>query len=356
MKKPGGWLLVGWLLAALVLLGMDGRLPEFLARAASGSLVILGLSALVPGGPPGRGSGRRGAWDARRVRGVAAAAPTLAWPVRGRDGRRGPALRTGCAARADHRWTWSFRLGCALRVAWLRCRRHACGIPIRGIDPVDGGEGWDAHVDDQAAVGAGGGVDVAPVGVGHGANDGQAKSCPMVATRGGASLGGGESAERFEQAGDLVDRHRGARVFHGELGVAVIQAAGDRDPSVFGEVVADGVVDEVLAESLQQGRVACHGCRGQRGAELDTGLAGGGLRLAGDVPDDLCEVDWTVRAEAFLAAGEGEQAVDEVFVAVVDGEQGGAELTQRLVGLRVVEGDLDERAVDGQRGAELVGG
>ncbi len=104
MKKPGGWLLVGWLLAALVLLGMDARLPEFLAGAASGSLVILGLSALVPGGPPGRGSGRRGAWDARRVRGVAAAAPTLAWPVRGRDGRRGPALRTGCAARADHRW------------------------------------------------------------------------------------------------------------------------------------------------------------------------------------------------------------------------------------------------------------
>jgi len=47
MKKPGGWLLVGWLLAALVLLGMDGRLPEFLAGAASGSLLVLGLGALV---------------------------------------------------------------------------------------------------------------------------------------------------------------------------------------------------------------------------------------------------------------------------------------------------------------------
>ena len=34
----------------------------------------------------------------------------------------------------------------------------------------------------------------------------------------------------------------------------------------------------------------------------------------------------------------------------------GAELAQRLAGLRVVEGDVDERAVDGQRGAQFVGG
>jgi hypothetical protein len=47
MKKAGGWLLVGWLLAALVLLGMDGRLPEFLAGAASGSLLVLGVGRLV---------------------------------------------------------------------------------------------------------------------------------------------------------------------------------------------------------------------------------------------------------------------------------------------------------------------
>jgi hypothetical protein len=47
MRAAGGWLLVGWLLAALVLLGMDGRLPEFLAGAASGSLLVLSLGALV---------------------------------------------------------------------------------------------------------------------------------------------------------------------------------------------------------------------------------------------------------------------------------------------------------------------
>jgi len=47
MRTAGRWLLVSWLLAALVLLAMDGRLPEFLAGAASGSLLVLGLVALV---------------------------------------------------------------------------------------------------------------------------------------------------------------------------------------------------------------------------------------------------------------------------------------------------------------------
>jgi hypothetical protein len=47
MRTAGRWLLLGWLLAALLLLGIDGRLPEFLAGAASGSLLVLGLGALV---------------------------------------------------------------------------------------------------------------------------------------------------------------------------------------------------------------------------------------------------------------------------------------------------------------------
>jgi hypothetical protein len=47
MRRAGRCLLIGWLLAALVLLGMDGRLPEFLAGAASGSLLVLGLGVLI---------------------------------------------------------------------------------------------------------------------------------------------------------------------------------------------------------------------------------------------------------------------------------------------------------------------
>jgi hypothetical protein len=40
-------LLAGWLLAALLVLAQDGRLPEFLAGAASGSLLVLGVGSVV---------------------------------------------------------------------------------------------------------------------------------------------------------------------------------------------------------------------------------------------------------------------------------------------------------------------
>jgi hypothetical protein len=40
-------LLIGWLLAALLVLGIDGRLPAFLAWALPGSLLALGVDALV---------------------------------------------------------------------------------------------------------------------------------------------------------------------------------------------------------------------------------------------------------------------------------------------------------------------
>jgi hypothetical protein len=47
MRTAGCWLLVGWLVTGLVLLGIDGRLPEFLAAAVSASLLVFGLWALV---------------------------------------------------------------------------------------------------------------------------------------------------------------------------------------------------------------------------------------------------------------------------------------------------------------------
>jgi hypothetical protein len=40
-------LLVGWLLAALLVLGMDGRLPAFLAGAVPGSLLMLAVGSVV---------------------------------------------------------------------------------------------------------------------------------------------------------------------------------------------------------------------------------------------------------------------------------------------------------------------
>jgi len=47
VKAAGRCLVLGWLLTALLVLGMDGRLPGFLAGAVPGSLLVLGLGALV---------------------------------------------------------------------------------------------------------------------------------------------------------------------------------------------------------------------------------------------------------------------------------------------------------------------
>jgi hypothetical protein len=48
MRTAGPWLLVGWLVAALLVLGMDGRLPAFLAGAVPGSLLLLlGVGSVV---------------------------------------------------------------------------------------------------------------------------------------------------------------------------------------------------------------------------------------------------------------------------------------------------------------------
>jgi hypothetical protein len=47
MRTAARLLEVGWLLAALMVLGMDGRLPLFLAWAAPGTLLVLVAGALV---------------------------------------------------------------------------------------------------------------------------------------------------------------------------------------------------------------------------------------------------------------------------------------------------------------------
>jgi hypothetical protein len=47
VRTAAPWLLVGWLVAALLVLGMDGRLPAFLATAVPGSLLVLAVGSLV---------------------------------------------------------------------------------------------------------------------------------------------------------------------------------------------------------------------------------------------------------------------------------------------------------------------
>jgi hypothetical protein len=47
VRTAGRVLVVGWLLAALVVLGMDGRLPAYLAWTLPSSALLLGAGALV---------------------------------------------------------------------------------------------------------------------------------------------------------------------------------------------------------------------------------------------------------------------------------------------------------------------
>jgi hypothetical protein len=47
MRAAGRWLVVCWLVAALVLLGLDGRLPVLAAWAVPGSLLGLGICSFI---------------------------------------------------------------------------------------------------------------------------------------------------------------------------------------------------------------------------------------------------------------------------------------------------------------------
>lgn len=110
--------------------------------------------------------------------------------------------------------------------------------------------------------------------------------------------------------------------------MVIDHVGGDRDPAMFRQVVADGVVDQVLSESFQKDWVACDRGGLQERADVDAGVLRGGLRFRGNVPCELGEVDRNAFSDTLLAAGEGEQAIDEPFVALVNGDQFGAQLTQ----------------------------
>src|SRR6266700_3724293 len=93
------------------------------------------------------------------------------------------------------------------------------------------------------------------------------------------------------------------------------------------DAAADGVVDQVLGEPLQQDRVAGDWSGPQVGMDLDAGGACRSLGFGADVPCDVSEIRRGGVCDALFAAGQSEQSVDEPLVTLVDGEQGAAKLT-----------------------------
>jgi hypothetical protein len=75
------------------------------------------------------------------------------------------------------------------------------------------------------------------------------------------------------------------------VGVAVDRAGGDGDLAVFGQVVADRVVEQVLGEPFQQDRVAGDRGRLQVGADFGGGGVRGAVGFGGEVAGDVGQVD-----------------------------------------------------------------
>src|SRR4029450_1295315 len=109
------------------------------------------------------------------------------------------------------------------------------------------GVGWQLHPDLQAAIGQGLGGGGAAVGGGDRADDGQAETGAAV----GAGAVGLQSVERLEQGRDLVGGNEGAAVGDRDKGHGAGVAGVDLDPAA-GLVVADGVLDQVGDQPLQQ--------------------------------------------------------------------------------------------------------
>jgi hypothetical protein len=141
---------------------------------------------------------------------------------------------------------------------------------------------------------------------GDGGGDGQAEAgsarliCPVRA----------EALEGLEQPLDLPGGDRGAGVGHEQERVPVSCSCRDLDLAA-GDVVGQGVVGEVGYQPLGEAGVAC----GRGGAELGSdaqcqGLCPRATRLE-YARCDFGEVEGVAVVQAALAAGQGEQRLDQ---------------------------------------------
>ena len=128
----------------------------------------------------------------------------------------------------------------------------------------------------------------------------------------------------------------------------------DRHGAAGGEVVDDGVLDEVRHHPQQERRGADGLCRLAGDVERDPALFGEGKQRFGGFFGDEGEVDGLAGEGPAVAAAEQQEGLGEVDRPRVDSVEAFDEFA--LVPRGVVAGDVEECLRDRQRGAQFVGG
>ncbi len=162
--------------------------------------------------------------------------------------------------------------------------------------------------------------------------------------------------ERLEQPVDLVGRDDLAGVGHGQHHSAYLAVDADLDGAT-GHVVVDRVVAEVDQQPAEQHRVTRYPRRLQRGLHPQPAPLGLGCPLAQRQLDQFGEVNHLIRAAAMLAAGQGEQRLQQLPALVADDQEPLEVRPERLqAGPRIDQRLLEQRTLDRQRSTHLVGG
>lgn len=205
--------------------------------------------------------------------------------------------------------------------------------------------------DQETASGAGCGVDGPVVCPDDAVHDGQPEADPDVFVGAGAfcsaSKGFGESRYQFRKerrTGVLDPQH--ARVVL-RFGVDGYGAAG-------GEIVDDGVLDEVGHHPQDERRGAEGLCLLTGDVEHDPALFGEGQQRFGGLLGDEGQVDGLAGKALAVGAAEQQQGLGEVDRPRVDGAESFDEFAPVPRG--VVVGEVKECLRDRQRGAQFVGG
>jgi hypothetical protein len=120
-------------------------------------------------------------------------------------------------------------------------------------------------------------------------------------------------------------------------------------------VVPDGVVDQVRGQLLDQQQVTVEGGGLEVGADAEAQAADLRARDGQGLGGDGGQIEGLPDGGAGLAAGQGEQRLDQALLLGVGGEQLRADgLPGPGRGGRVGPRDLEQGALAGQRGAQLV--